>query len=120
LILVDTSVWVDHLRKGVPELATLLERGEVLVHPYVIGELACGNLKNRGELLDLLTSLPSAVVAEDPETLLFIEHRKLMGKGIGYVGAHLLASVTLTTDAQLWTRDKRLAEVAAHLRLAWG
>jgi predicted nucleic acid-binding protein len=119
LILVDTSVWVDHLRKGVPELAEVLERGDVLVHPFVIGELACGNLENRSEVLDLLASLPSAVVAEDAEALLFIEQRKLMGKGVGYIDAHLLASVTLTTDAQLWTRDKRLAEVATRLRLSW-
>lgn len=119
MILVDTSVWVDHLRKGVPELAALLERGAVLVHPFVIGELACGNLKNRSELLALLASLPSSVVADDAETMLFIEHRKLMGKGIGYIDAHLLASVTLTTDARLWTRDKRLAELASQLRLAW-
>jgi predicted nucleic acid-binding protein len=112
LILVDTSVWVDHLRKGVPELVELLERGEVLTHPFVIGELACGNLKDRGEVLDLLAALPSAVVAGDDETLLFIEQRMLMGKGIGYIDAHLLASVTLTSDARLWTRDKRLAEIA--------
>jgi predicted nucleic acid-binding protein len=115
LILVDTSVWVDHLRKGVPELVELLERGDVLTHPFVIGELACGDLKNRGELLDLLAALPSAVVASDEETLLFIEHRKLMAKGIGYIDAHLLASVTLTGDAQLWTADKRLAQLAESL-----
>lgn len=112
MILVDTSVWVDHLRKGVPELVELLERGEVLTHPFVIGELACGNLKDRGEVLDLLAALPAAVVAADDETLLFIEQRMLMGKGIGYIDAHLLASVTLTNDARLWTRDKRLAEIA--------
>lgn len=112
MILVDTSVWVDHLRKGVPQLVELLERGEVLTHPFVIGELACGNLKDRGEVLDLLAALPAAVVAGDDETLLFIEQRMLMGKGIGYIDAHLLASVTLTHDARLWTRDKRLAEIA--------
>ncbi|HEU4886334.1 MAG TPA: type II toxin-antitoxin system VapC family toxin [Thermoanaerobaculia bacterium] len=118
MILVDTSVWIDHLHKGVPELAELLERGEVLVHPFVIGELACGNLKDRGEVLGLLAALPPAVVAGDDETLLFIENRKLMAKGLGYIDAHLLASVTLTDDAQLWTRDKRLAQVAADLGLA--
>jgi predicted nucleic acid-binding protein len=117
VIVVDTSVWIDHLRKGVPELAEFLERGEVLMHPFIIGELACGNLKDRGEVLDLLAALPTAVVASDEETMLFIEHRKVMGKGIGYIDAHLLASVTLTDDAKLWTRDKRLAEVATDLRL---
>lgn len=113
MILVDTSVWVDHLRKGVPELVELLERGEVLTHPFVIGELACGNLNSRREVLDLFTALPSAVVASDEEILLFIEQRMLMGKGIGYIDAHLLASVALSDDVQLWTRDKRLAAFAA-------
>ena len=118
MILVDTSVWVDHLQKGVPALAEALEEEEVMTHPFVIGELACGNLKNRREVLDLLAALPLAVIASNKETLLFIERRRLMGKGIGYIDAHLLASVTLTHDARLWTRDKRLAVVAADLRLA--
>ena len=115
MILVDTSVWVEHLRTGVPDLAELLERGDVLTHPFVIGELACGSLKNRDEVLSLLAALPSAVVASNDETLLFIEQRKLFSKGIGYIDAHLLASVTLTADTRLWTRDKRLAEVAESL-----
>jgi len=118
VILVDTSVWVDHLQKGVPALAESLEEGEVMTHPFVIGELACGNLKNRREVLHLLAVLPSAIVASHEETLRFIERRALMGKGIGYIDAHLLASVTLTQDTRLWTRDKRLALVAAELRLA--
>lgn len=118
MILVDTSVWVDHLQKGVSSLAHALEEDGVLTHPFVIGELACGNLKNRGEVLRLLGALPSAVVATDEETLLFIEQRKLMGKGISYIDAHLLASVTLTEDASIWTRDKRLAEAAADLGVA--
>ena len=118
MILVDTSVWVDHLQKGVPALADALEREVVMTHPFVIGELACGNLRNRGEVLGLLAALPSALLANDEETLLFIEQRKLMGKGISYVDAHLLASVTLTEDALLWTRDKRLIAAAADLRLA--
>lgn len=115
MILVDTSVWVDHLQKGVPSLADALERDVVMTHPFVIGELACGNLKNRGEVLRLLAALPSSVVATDEETLLFIEQRKLMGKGISYIDAHLLASVTLTEGASIWTRDKRLAEAAIDL-----
>lgn len=119
MILVDTSVWVDHLRGRIQALADLLEREEVVIHPFVIGELACGSLKNRSEVLGLLNELPSAAVAGDEETLLFIENRRLMGKGIGYIDAHLLASVTLTETAKLWTRDKRLRAVAEDLRLAF-
>ena len=118
MILVDTSVWIDHLQKGVPELAAALENDEVLTHPFVIGELACGSLRNRAEVLYLLNVLPSAVVATHDETLFLVEERKLMGKGIGYIDAHLLASVMLASDARLWTRDKRLATIAAELRLA--
>jgi predicted nucleic acid-binding protein len=117
VILVDTSVWIDHLRRHVSPLAEALDAGEVLIHPYVIGELACGNLKNRHDVLNLLLALPRVVVATDDETLLFIEERKLTGRGIGYLDAHLLASVTLTPDARLWTRDKRLRAVAADLRV---
>ena len=119
MILVDTSVWVDHLRDGTPALAAALEQGRVLTHPFVLGELACGNLKNRGEVLQLLGELPAAPMATDPEALDFIERRALMGRGIGYVDVHLLASVALAGIAQLWTRDKRLAAVAADLELAY-
>jgi len=119
MILVDTSVWVDHLRDGTPALAAALEQGRVLTHPFVLGELACGNLKNRGEVLQLLGELPAAPMATDPEALDFIERRALMGRGIGYVDVHLLASVALAGTAQLWTRDKRLAAVAADLKLAY-
>lgn len=119
MILVDTSVWVDHLQKGVPELAEALEREEVLTHPFVIGELACGTLKNRAEVLHLLAALPSAPVADHAETLVFIEDRKLMGKGLGYVDVHLLAAARLAAAARLWTRDKRLLAVAEELALAF-
>jgi len=119
MILVDTSVWVDHLRDGTPALAAALEQGRVLTHPFVLGELACGNLKNRGEVLQLIGELPAAPMATDPEALDFIERRALMGRGIGYVDVHLLASVALAGTAQLWTRDKRLAAVAADLELAY-
>ena len=119
MILVDTSVWVDHLRDGTPALAAALEQGRVLTHPFVLGELACGNLKNRSEVLQLLGELPAAPMATDPEALDFIERRALMGRGIGYVDVHLLASVALAGTAQLWTRDKRLAAVAADLKLAY-
>lgn len=119
MILVDTSVWVDHLRDGAPALAAALEQGSVLMHPFVLGELACGNLKNRGEVLRLLGDLPAAPLATDPEALDYIERRALMGRGIGYVDVHLLASAALAGAARLWTRDKRLAAAAADLKLAY-
>ena len=111
MILVDTSVWVEHLRRGLPRLATLLQEGEVLIHPWVIGELACGNLRNRSQVLDLLQGLPEAPLASDAEVLLLIERDRLMGRGIGYVDAHLLAAARLS-DCRLWTQDRRLAAVA--------
>ena len=112
MILVDTSAWVEHLRRGLPRLVTLLQEGEVLIHPWVIGELACGHLRNRGDVLELLQGLPAAVVASDSEVLLLIERERLMGRGIGYVDAHLLASARLS-HCRLWTQDRRLAAVAA-------
>jgi predicted nucleic acid-binding protein len=118
MILVDTSVWVDHLRGGVAALAVALEQGVVLTHPFVLGELACGNLKNRSEVLRLLAELPSPPMATDAEALKFIESRALMGRGIGYIDVHLLASVVLDGSARLWTRDSRLAAVAGKLKLA--
>lgn len=118
MILVDTSVWVDHLRDGVEALAAALEQGIVLTHPFVLGELACGNLKNRSEVLRLLAELPSPPMATDAEALNFIESRALMGRGIGYIDVHLLASVVLDGSARLWTRDSRLAAVAEKLKLA--
>jgi predicted nucleic acid-binding protein len=119
VILVDTSVWIDHLHKAVPLLGDALERGDVASHPFVIGEIACGEIARRREVLALLSTLPSGIVATDEEALHFIEHHRLMGKGIGYVDAHLLASVMLTNGATLWTRDKRLAVIAAQLRIAF-
>jgi predicted nucleic acid-binding protein len=111
VILVDTTVWVEHLRRGLPSLATLLQEGEVLIHPWVIGELACGNLRNRQQVLELLQGLPMATVASDAEALLLIEREQLMGRGIGYIDAHLLASARLS-HCRLWTQDRRLAAVA--------
>lgn len=119
MILVDTSVWIDHLRQGDPALVTALGSGRVLMHPFVVGELACGNLKRRAEILRHLRELPQAPVATDEEALGFIERRDLMGRGIGYVDVHLLAAVALAGTARLWTRDKRLAEVASDLALAF-
>jgi len=120
LILVDTSVWIDHLQTSIALLADALEAEDVLVHPFVIGELACGEMKERHKVLGLLTTLPSIVVATDEEVLLFIENHRLMGKGIGYVDAHLLASTALTDGAQLWTRDRRLGALAAQLQIGSG
>ena len=118
MILADTSVWIDHLRKGVPALAEALERQEILTHPFVIGEVACGNLVHRQEVLALMAALPAAMVATHEEVLLFIDERRLMARGIGFIDAHLLASAALSRETQLWTRDKRLGAVAAELGLA--
>ena len=117
MILVDTSVWIDHLHKSIPALAEALECGEVLTHPFVIGELACGQLAHRRNVLALLSTLPTCTVATDAEALRLIEGRRLMGKGLGYAGVHLLASAILTDEAMLWTRDKQLAAIAMQLRL---
>jgi predicted nucleic acid-binding protein len=115
LILVDTSVWVDHLRRGDPGLVDLLERSAVVMHPFVVGEIACGSLRDRKPLLELLQDLPAAVVATDDEVMQFIERHALHGKGIGYVDVHLLASIALTDGARLWTRDQKLRQAAATL-----
>ena len=110
-MLVDTSVWVDHFRQQNQELTDALERGEVWSHPFVIGELACGNLKQRPEILTLLEALPQAPLAEHGETLAFVETQRLMGTGLGWVDVHLLASATLA-GLTLWTMDRRLAGAA--------
>ncbi len=118
MILVDTSVWVDHLRHGDAKLVELLQTAGVLAHPFVTGELALGLLGQRELILETLRGLPQAVVASDSEVLQFIEQRRLFGVGIGYVDAHLLAAVQLTPGASLWTRDKRLTAVAVRLAFA--
>jgi predicted nucleic acid-binding protein len=119
VILADTSVWIDHLRQGDNGLAEALEQSRVLVHPFVRGELACGNLRNRSEVLGLLGNLPAAPTATDAEALEFIDRLALMGRGIGYIDVHLLASTALAGTARLWTRDRRLAAVASALDLAF-
>ncbi len=119
MILVDTSVWVDHLRRGDPKLVDLLERSIVMMHPFVVGEIACGSLHDRASILELLQDLPAAAVAEGDEVLQFIDRHVLHGRGIGYVDVHLLASVTLTDGAKIWTRDKKLRLVAQTIGCAY-
>jgi predicted nucleic acid-binding protein len=118
MVLVDTSVWVKHLRDGEPVLEELLKDGHVMCHPFIVGELACGNLKRRDEILALLQAFPTAVSAEHGEVLRFIEDNRLMAKGLGFVDMHLLASALLS-GLQLWTLDKRLQQVALQLGLAF-
>jgi hypothetical protein len=118
VILVDTSIWVDHLRTGNAALAALLVGGRVLTHPLVIGELALGSFRQRSAVLSGLSDLPAAVVATDAEVLGFIDRHVLFGRGVGYVDAHLLAAARLTAGATLWTSDKRLHGVANALGLA--
>lgn len=117
MILVDTSVWIDHLRGGTNRLSECLERGIVLIHPFVIGEIACGNLRNRSYVLAMMSNLPSALTASDQEVIDFIEKRSLYGQGIGYIDTHLLASTALTPDARLWTSDSRLQKIAEAMDL---
>ena len=117
MILVDTSVWIDHLRQGDAALAAALQAGAVGMHPFVVGELACGHLRARTEVLGLLQALPPLAVATEREVLYFIDTHSLMGRGIGYIDAHLLAASRLA-GAALWTRDKRLHAVATELALA--
>jgi predicted nucleic acid-binding protein len=119
VILADTSVWVEHLRSGKAGLAALLENGGVLAHPWVTGELALGNLRDRDEVLRLLGRLPQATVATDDEVLRVIDGEVLHGAGIGYVDAQLLAASRLTPDARLWTGDRRLSSVAVRLGVAF-
>jgi len=118
VILVDTSIWVDHLRVGDERLAALLDGGEVLAHPFVIGELALGNLRQRNVFLSELLRLPQADIASDEEVLGLIDREQLFGRGICYIGAHLLAAARLTVDTRLWTRDRTLNMAAAQLGLA--
>jgi len=114
MVLVDTSVWISHLRDGNAELANLLNDGRVLCHPLIVGELACGNLKDRAVILSFLQLLPMSIEAEHDEVLSFIEDNNLMGKGMGYVDVHLITSAVLT-GVSIWTLDKKLAQTADSL-----
>jgi len=116
MVLVDTSVWVAHLLKGNTGFEVLLNDGDVICHPLIMGELACGNLKNRSKILSLLQSLPMATQIEHEEVMQFIENNRLMGKGLGYIEMHLLAS-GLLSRVTLWTLDKKLNSVASKLGL---
>jgi predicted nucleic acid-binding protein len=117
MVLVDTSVWVEHFCRGVPELARLLDAGLVVCHPFVLGELACGNLKNRREILELLQTLCTCPVASHEEVLSFLEANHLMGRGLGYIDIHLLASAKLS-GLPLWTLDRPLRTAAYDLHMA--
>jgi predicted nucleic acid-binding protein len=117
VILVDTSIWIDHLRSGNATLARLLDTSAVVAHPWVIGELALGNLNHRDEVIGLLHGLPQATVATSDETLRLIDQEVLYGAGIGYVDAQLLAATRLTPDTTLWTGDKRLSAITTRLGL---
>jgi len=118
MVLIDTSIWVAHLQKGIGGLEALLNEGDVICHPFIVGELACGNLKNRAEILSLLQTLPMAIHAEHEEVMHFIENYSLMGKGLGYIDMHLLASAMLT-KVPVWTLDKKLSTISSKLGLAY-
>lgn len=119
MVLVDTSVWVSHLREGNVNLAKLLNDGYVVCHPFIIGEIACGNLKNRSEILSLLQTLHMVIQAEHEEVLQFIESNRLMGKGLGYIDIHLIASAILT-GISIWTLDKKPNKVSESLGVSFG
>ncbi len=117
-ILADTSVWVTHLREGENHFIELLDHGMIVCHPFIIGELACGSLKNRKEIIRLLEALPTVDVLDHLEVMVFIESRNLMGKGIGYIDAHLLGS-SLISNTPLWTLDKSLKKAAKLLYIEY-
>lgn len=116
MVLVDTSVWIEHFRRGSPKLKDLLHDEQVLGHSLIVGELACGNIKNRDEILSLLQALPQATEAENHEVLLVLEKKKLFGKGLSWIDICLLISVLISGSA-LWTLDKRLQKIARSLDL---
>jgi predicted nucleic acid-binding protein len=118
MILVDTSIWVSHLRQSSRQLEKLLMNAEVMCHPFIIGELACGNLKNRNEIISLLQSLPMAPTVEFDEFLFFIDRNHMMGQSVGFVDVHLLASAQLA-GVLLWTADKKLKSSADQLELTF-
>ncbi len=118
MVLVDTSVWVHHFRSSESQLISLLNNSEVMIHPFIMGELACGNLRNRREILSLLNSLTSTDILDPNDVLFFIEKNSLMGKGVGLIDVHLLAAAKLE-NVPLWTNDKNLATLAKKLDLGY-
>jgi predicted nucleic acid-binding protein len=118
MILVDTSIWVDHLRRADPLMSSLLDEDSVLIHPFVFGEIAMGDLRPRDIILHWLSRLPELLPARDSEVLALVDDAGLFATGIGYVDAHLLAAVRLVPDTQLWTRDSKLLAIAERLSLA--
>ena len=119
MILIDTSVWIDHLRKGNRALAHLLNNNQVLIHPFVIGEIACGTLADRDEVLARLKDLPALPKADESEALYCIERHQLMGLGLGYIDVHLLAATLLAPPTRLWTQDNRLKAAAKKMNFAY-
>jgi predicted nucleic acid-binding protein len=113
MVLVDTSVWISHFRQADKRLQTLLMEGKIVCHPFIIGEMACGRLNNRKEILGLMEALPKSVQASHEEVLYFIEEKQLMGCGLGYVDVHILAS-TVLTGSRLWTLDQGLQDAFDH------
>lgn len=118
MILVDTNVWIDHFHQPEPKLVHLLVDGRVVVHPMIIGELALGSIRNRAEVLRLLQGIPTLSMVTPQEFLSFLESRNLMSRGLSYVDVHLLASVLIASETQLWTRDRRLRQAAEELGIA--
>ncbi len=118
MVLVDTSVWIDHFRKSNQRLIRILENQLVVVHPFIIGELALGSIKNRSDVLNMLGSLPSTPVVREYDILQMIEDRRLFASGIGYTDAHILASALIASDIRIWTHDKRLHTISENLGVA--
>ncbi len=118
MLLVDTSVWIDHFRKSNEQLEEVLNNGDIMCHPFIIGELACGNIKNRKEILSLMKELPMSYKASHDEIFELIERRKLMGRGLGFIDMHLIASAFLS-NVCLWSFDKNLNKIAIELKIAY-
>jgi len=118
MILADTSVWIDHFQSGNNQLQGLLSNGDVVCHDFILGELACGNIKNRKEILSLLSALPTVIQASHQEILSFVENKNLMGKGLGYIDIHLLASAFLS-NVPLWSLDKGLKDITIEMKVGY-
>jgi len=116
MVLVDTSIWIDHFRNSNDQLVELLNDGEVFCHPFIIGELACGNIKNRKKIIAALQALPQSSIIEHNEIMIFIEKNKIIGKGLGYIDVAILAS-SLVTGIPLWTLDRKLNDMATKFKI---